>query len=69
MKDVGGIGETRSHGQMAGWMEGRTDGIPHTRTDEDHLYSPLLPISGDKKGYVLKGINLLYKGGKSSSQG
>ena len=49
MKDVGGVAETRSLGRTAGWTEGRTDGITHTRTDEGHFYSPPPPTSGDNK--------------------
>ena len=55
MKDVGGVAETRSLGRMArqtegrteGWMEGQTERIMHTRTDEGHFYSRPPPTSGD----------------------
>ena len=48
MKDVDGVAEKRSVGRTAGQMEGRTNGITHTRMDKGHFCSPPLPTSGDK---------------------
>ena len=45
MKEVGGVAETRSLGQTAGWTEGRTDGRIKPHTDgRGSFYSPPPPL-------------------------
>ena len=58
MKDVGGVGETRSsEGRTDRRMEGQTEG----QMDEGHSYSPPPPTSGDNNVAAASRVHMMKR--------